>query len=59
MAVRVLVDTNVLLDYLLWREPYADDAREIIVACKQSGLLDVSLPTLCRICFLSCGRPIV
>ena len=38
MAVRVLVDTNVLLDYLLWREPYADDAREIIVACKQKRI---------------------
>lgn len=35
MEMRVLVDTNVLLDYLLEREPYGDAAREIIKACQQ------------------------
>lgn len=28
--MRILVDTNVLLDYLLEREPYWSDARRIV-----------------------------
>lgn len=35
MGVRVLVDTNVLLDYLLCREPYDQAARKIVIACKK------------------------
>ncbi|MDE6168188.1 MAG: PIN domain-containing protein [Acetatifactor sp.] len=35
MALRILIDTNVLLDYLLCREPYDRAARDIIIACKQ------------------------
>ena len=31
--MRVLVDTNVLMDYLANREPYADDAHNIIMLC--------------------------
>lgn len=33
MAGRILVDTNVLLDYLLTREPFYEDAVKIIHAC--------------------------
>ncbi|WP_289286131.1 type II toxin-antitoxin system VapC family toxin [Parablautia intestinalis] len=33
MANRILVDTNVLLDYLLTREPFYEDAKKIIHAC--------------------------
>jgi len=33
--MRVLLDTNILLDFLLAREPFASDAREIWVACEQ------------------------
>lgn len=33
--MRVLIDTNILLDYLLEREPYCNDARIIIKACQQ------------------------
>lgn len=35
MGLRILVDTNVLLDYLLCRSPYDQAAKQIIVACKQ------------------------
>ena len=30
MGVRILVDTNIILDYLLEREPYGEQARTII-----------------------------
>lgn len=33
MADRILVDTNVLLDYLLTREPFYENAEKIIRAC--------------------------
>lgn len=33
MVNRVLVDTNVLLDYLLTREPFYKDAEKIVLAC--------------------------
>lgn len=33
MLNKILIDTNVLLDYLLTREPYYEDAKNIIVAC--------------------------
>lgn len=35
MGLRILIDTNILLDYLLCREPYDEYAREIVLACKQ------------------------
>jgi predicted nucleic acid-binding protein len=34
-VTRVLLDTNVLLDFLLAREPFAAEAREIWLACEQ------------------------
>lgn len=33
MQNRILIDTNVLLDYLLTREPFYEDAKEIVQAC--------------------------
>ena len=33
MANRILIDTNVLLDYLLEREPFFDDAKKVILSC--------------------------
>ena len=33
MADKILIDTNVLLDYLLTREPFYEDARRIVLAC--------------------------
>ena len=33
--MRVLLDTNVVLDFLLAREPFAADARAIWIACEQ------------------------
>ena len=35
MVSRILVDTNVLLDYLLTREPYYEDAKKIVIACAE------------------------
>ena len=33
MENRILVDTNVMLDYLLIREPFYEDAKKIVHAC--------------------------
>lgn len=33
MADRILIDTNVLLDYLLTREPFYEDAKKIVLNC--------------------------
>lgn len=33
MASRILIDTNVLIDYLLEREPFFEDAKEVILSC--------------------------
>lgn len=37
--MRVLVDTNIVLDYLLEREPYGESAKKIVVACKQKKVI--------------------
>lgn len=36
MELRILVDTNILLDYLLEREPYWELSRTIVKSCQQS-----------------------
>lgn len=33
MDDRILVDTNVLLDYLLMREPFYEEAKRIVISC--------------------------
>lgn len=33
MGNRILIDTNVLLDYLLTREPFYEDSEKIIISC--------------------------
>ena len=33
MVNKILIDTNVLLDYLLEREPFFEDARGVILSC--------------------------
>ena len=38
MGLRILVDTNVLLDYLLCREPFEQAARNIVIACKRKQI---------------------
>ena len=38
MVLSVLLDTNVLLDYLLCRDPYAQDARDILAACRDGRI---------------------
>lgn len=38
MASKILIDTNILLDYLLMRSPYCEDAERIILLCKEGKL---------------------
>lgn len=33
MVDKILLDTNILLDYLLMREPFYDNASEIVRRC--------------------------
>lgn len=33
MVNKILIDTNVLLDYLLEREPFFEDAKNVILSC--------------------------
>ncbi len=33
MANKILIDTNVLIDYLLEREPFFEDAKDVILSC--------------------------
>ncbi len=36
--MKVLIDTNILLDYLLKREPYRLDSEIIVKACKDNKI---------------------
>lgn len=36
--MRVLIDTNVLIDYMAEREPYFENARKILLACGQNKI---------------------
>ena len=38
MASRILVDTNILLDYLLTRKPFYEDAKKIVAACTEGKI---------------------
>lgn len=33
MVNKILIDTNVLLDYLLEREPFYEDAKNVLLSC--------------------------
>ena len=37
MVSKILIDTNILLDYLLEREPYFEDAKKVILACTEGN----------------------
>ncbi len=37
MVSKILIDTNVLLDYLLEREPFFEDAKGIIILCTEGN----------------------
>lgn len=37
-GMRILIDTNILLDYIVEREPYAEFARKIVWLCKENKL---------------------
>lgn len=36
--MRILIDTNILLDYIVEREPYAESARKIVQLCKENRM---------------------
>ncbi len=38
MVNKILIDTNVLIDYLLEREPFFDDAKEVILSCAEGNV---------------------
>lgn len=52
MGNRILIDTNVLLDYLLTREPFYEDAKEIVQACVKGQVKELLRLILFLICFL-------
>ena len=37
MVSKILIDTNILLDYLLEREPFFEDAKEVILTCTEGN----------------------
>ena len=37
MVGKILIDTNVLLDYLLEREPFFEDAKKVILSCTEEN----------------------
>ena len=37
MVGKILIDTNVLLDYLLEREPFFEDAKKVISSCTEGN----------------------
>lgn len=38
MKIKILLDTNILLDYILTREPFYDNAKEVILACTSGAV---------------------
>ena len=38
MVNKILIDTNILLDYLLTRDPFYEDAKKIIFACVEGNI---------------------
>ena len=38
MVYKILIDTNVLLDYLLEREPFFEDAKKVILSCTEKNI---------------------
>ena len=36
--MKVLIDTNVLIDFILMREPYASNAEKILLQCKNQTI---------------------
>ena len=37
MVGKILIDTNVLLDYLLERKPFFEDAKKVILSCTEEN----------------------
>ena len=50
MVNKILIDTNVLLDYLLMREPFYKDAEKIVYDCVEGKVKDALLLILLQTC---------
>ena len=51
--MKIFLDTNVLLDYLLDRSPFADDAEEVVGVCTENGNLGAfSTLTACNMVYI-------
>ncbi len=46
----ILVDTNIILDLFLQREPYAGEAQEIMTKCAEREFVGYLPPTAFPIC---------
>jgi predicted nucleic acid-binding protein len=38
MVNKILIDTNILLDYVLTRKPYFDNANKVVLSCTESNI---------------------
>ena len=49
----LLIDTNIILDYLLKREPFYDDAKRILALCSQNDVSGcIALPTVTNLWYI-------
>lgn len=50
MVNKILIDTNVLLDYLVEREPFYEDAKNVVLTCTEGNtrgcIAAHSIPTI-------------
>lgn len=37
--MKIFIDTNILIDYLCQRQPFSDNAEQVIFACKEQSIL--------------------
>lgn len=53
MVGRILIDTNILLDYLLTREPFYEDAKKILLACVEGDVKGcIAAHSVCNMFFV-------
>ena len=54
--MRVLIDTNILADLLLGRDPYYDIANNILLCVQIKEFMDILQLILFQIFFIFCGN---
>lgn len=53
MVNKVLIDTNVLLDYLLEREPFFGNAKQVIISCVEGNTKGcIAAHSICNMFFI-------